>query len=98
MFDQGLPQLGWVAEQAGCGYPGATTCNRATDATTGRFNLCLPGVLPSYGDLYQYWPGVVGALPGVRTADSTRQARTLKCAWVRIAADGTRSGERSDDR
>ncbi|MDT7668440.1 MAG: hypothetical protein QOC74_1223, partial [Pseudonocardiales bacterium] len=22
MFDQGLPQLGWVAEQAGCGYPG----------------------------------------------------------------------------
>jgi hypothetical protein len=33
---------------------------------------------------------VVGALPGVRTADMTLQARTLKRAWVRINPDGTR--------
>jgi hypothetical protein len=33
---------------------------------------------------------VVGALPGVRTADMTLQARTLKRAWVRINPDGMR--------
>ena len=59
-------------------------------ATTGRFNLCLHGVLPGYGDLYHYMTHVVGALPGVRTADMTLQARTLKRAWVRINPDGTR--------
>ncbi len=59
-------------------------------ATTGRFNLCLHGVLPGYGDLYHYMTDVVGALPGVRTADMTLQARTLKRAYVRINADGTR--------
>jgi DNA-binding Lrp family transcriptional regulator len=59
-------------------------------ATTGRFNLCLHGVLPGYGDLYQYLTDVVGALPGVRTADMTLQARTLKRAYVRINPDGTR--------
>jgi DNA-binding Lrp family transcriptional regulator len=59
-------------------------------ATTGRFNLCLHGVLPGYGDLYQYLTDVVGALPRVRTADMTLQARTLKRAYVRINPDGTR--------
>jgi DNA-binding Lrp family transcriptional regulator len=67
---------------------------RYVSATTGRFNLCLHGVLPGYGDLYQYLTEVVGALPGVRTADMTLQARTLKRAYVRINADGTR--ERND--
>jgi DNA-binding Lrp family transcriptional regulator len=59
-------------------------------ATTGRFNLCLHGVLPGYGDLYKYLTDVVGALPGVRTADMTLQAGTLKRAYVRINPDGTR--------
>ncbi|TQM14032.1 Lrp/AsnC family transcriptional regulator [Pseudonocardia kunmingensis] len=59
-------------------------------ATTGRFNLCLHGVLPGYGDLYHYMTEAVGALPGVRTADLTLQARALKRAYVRISADGTR--------
>jgi DNA-binding Lrp family transcriptional regulator len=68
---------------------------RYVSATTGRFNLCLHGVLPDYGDLYHYMTDVVGALPGVRTADMTLQARTLKRAWVRIAADGTRTREGS---
>ena len=36
---------------------------------------------------------VVGALPGIHTADMTLQARTLKRAWVRIDADGTRQQE-----
>jgi hypothetical protein len=45
---------------------------------------------PGYGDLYHYMTHVVGALPGVRTADMTLQARTLKRAWVRINPDGTR--------
>jgi DNA-binding Lrp family transcriptional regulator len=59
-------------------------------ATTGRFNLCLHGVLPGYGDLYRYLTEVVGALPGVRAADMTLQTRTLKRAYVRINPDGTR--------
>jgi DNA-binding Lrp family transcriptional regulator len=59
-------------------------------ATAGRFNLCLHGVLPGYGDLYRYLTDVVGALPGVRAADMTLQARTLKRAYVRINPDGTR--------
>lgn len=63
-------------------------------ATTGRFNLCLHGVLPGYGDLYRYLTDVVGALPGVRAADMTLQARTLKRAYVRIDADGTRERNR----
>jgi DNA-binding Lrp family transcriptional regulator len=63
---------------------------RYVSATTGRFNLCLHGVLPGYGDLYQYLTDVVGALPGVRAADMTLQARTLKRAYVRINPDGTR--------
>ncbi|GAA1281424.1 hypothetical protein GCM10009609_52070 [Pseudonocardia aurantiaca] len=33
---------------------------------------------------------VIGALPGVRTADMTLQTRTLKKAYVRINHDGTR--------
>ncbi|HYH32523.1 MAG TPA: Lrp/AsnC family transcriptional regulator [Pseudonocardia sp.] len=59
-------------------------------AATGRFNLCLHGVLPGYGDLYRYMTEVVGALPGVRTDDMTLQARTLKRAYVRVNADGTK--------
>lgn len=61
---------------------------RYVSATTGRFNLCLHGVLPGYGELYDYLTKVVGGLPGVHAADMTLQARTLKRAWVRIAGDG----------
>jgi len=60
---------------------------RYVSATTGRFNLCLHGVLPGYGDLYHYMTAVVGALPGVHTADMTLQARTLKRAWVPVGID-----------
>ncbi|GAB3465766.1 Lrp/AsnC family transcriptional regulator [Actinophytocola sediminis] len=63
---------------------------RYVSATTGRFNLCLHGVLPGYGELYDYLTKVIGALPGVHAADMTLQARTLKRAWVRIAEDGRR--------
>lgn len=62
---------------------------RYVAATAGRFNLCLHGVLPTYGDLYHYSTAVVGALPGVHAADITLQARTLKRAWRRTAPDGT---------
>ena len=64
---------------------------RYVSATTGRFNLCLHGVLPGYGDLYEYLTKVVGALPGVHAADLTLQARTLKRAWTRIDEDGRRA-------
>ena len=64
---------------------------RYVSATTGRFNLCLHGVLPGYGDLYDYLTKVVGALPGVHAADLTLQARTLKRAWTRIDEDGRRA-------
>ena len=67
---------------------------RYVSATTGRFNLCLHGVLPGYGDLYHYMTAVVGALPGVHTADMTLQARTLKRAWVPIGTDAPGSKER----
>jgi len=60
---------------------------RYVSATAGRFNLCLHGVLPGYGDLYHYMTAVVGALPGVHTADMTLQARTLKRAWVPVGTD-----------
>jgi DNA-binding Lrp family transcriptional regulator len=60
---------------------------RYVSATTGRFNLCLYGALPGYGDLYHYMTAVVGALPGVHTADMTLQARTLKRAWVPVGTD-----------
>lgn len=63
--------------------------SRCVAATAGRFNLFLHGVLPGYGDLYHYTTDVVGALPGLQTADVTMQVRTLKRAWVRIAPDGT---------
>jgi DNA-binding Lrp family transcriptional regulator len=64
---------------------------RYVSATTGRFNLCLHGTLPGYGDLYDYLTKVVGALPGVHAADLTLQARTLKRAWTRIDEDGRRA-------
>ncbi|MCO1654013.1 Lrp/AsnC family transcriptional regulator [Pseudonocardia humida] len=62
----------------------ALASTRYVSATTGRFDLCLHGVLPGYGDLYHYMTDVVGALPGVRAADLTLQARTLKQARVRV--------------
>ena len=71
---------------------------RYVSATTGRFNLCLHGVLPGYGDLYHYMTAVVGALPGVHAADMTLQARTLKRAWVPIGDDGPTTGSDRDDR
>jgi len=61
---------------------------RYVSATTGRFNLCLHGSLPGYGDLYEYLTRVVGALPGVHSADMTLQAHTLKRAWLRLGPDG----------
>jgi DNA-binding Lrp family transcriptional regulator len=64
---------------------------RYVSATTGRFNLCLHGVLAGYSDLYDYQTKVVGALPGVHAADLTLQARTLKRAFTRIDADGRRA-------
>jgi len=61
---------------------------RYVSATTGRHNLILQGVLPSYGDLYNYTTHVIGELPGLVSADLTLQVQTLKRAWVRIDADG----------
>lgn len=64
---------------------------RYVSAATGRHNLILQGVLPSYGDLYRYTTHVIGELPGVVSADLTLQVRTLKRAWVSIDADGRTS-------
>jgi DNA-binding Lrp family transcriptional regulator len=64
---------------------------RYVSATTGRFNLCLHGVLPGYGDLYEYLTRTVGGLPGVRSSDLTLQVRTLKRAWIHIDEDGRRA-------
>lgn len=61
---------------------------RYVSAATGRHNLILQGVLPHYGDLYQYTTQVVGQLPGLVSADLTLQVQTLKRAWVPIGADG----------
>lgn len=66
---------------------------RYVAATTGRFNLCLHGVLSGYADLYHYSTDVIGALPGVHTSDITLQVRTLKRAWVPLEDDGTRRQE-----
>jgi DNA-binding Lrp family transcriptional regulator len=51
-------------------------------ATAGRFNLCAQVSLPHFADLYRFTTDVVGALPGVRRADTTLQLETLKRAWV----------------
>ena len=61
-------------------------------ATTGRFNLCLHGVLRGYADLCRYSTDVIGALAGVRTADITLQVQTLK-RGVHLEEDGTRARE-----
>ncbi len=66
---------------------------RMVSATSGRFNLLLHGTLRGYGDLYHYTTDAIGSLPGVHTADITLQVQTLKRAWVRIEADGTRARE-----
>ena len=55
-------------------------------ATTGRYNLVGQVVLRHYGELYRYTTDVVGALPGVRSADVTLQIDTLKRAWVPVPA------------
>jgi DNA-binding Lrp family transcriptional regulator len=51
-------------------------------ATTGRFNLVGQIVLRHYGELYGHTTDVVGALPGLRSADVTLQVATLKRAWT----------------
>lgn len=55
-------------------------------ATTGRYNLVGQIVLRHYGELYGHTTDVVGALPGLRAADVTLQAATLKRAWTPIPA------------
>lgn len=55
-------------------------------ATTGRYNLVGQVVLRHYGELYRHTTDVVGALPGVRSADITLQIDTLKRAWVPVPA------------
>ena len=60
---------------------------RYLSATAGRFNLCAQVSLRHYADLYRFTTDVVGALPGVRRADTTLQLETLKRAWVPIAPD-----------
>lgn len=57
-------------------------------ATTGPFNLVGQMVLRHYGELYRYTTDVVGALPGLRSADITLQLRTLKRAWVPTSTAG----------
>jgi DNA-binding Lrp family transcriptional regulator len=60
-------------------------------ASTGPFNLVGQIVLRHYGELYRYTTEVVGALPGLRTADITLQLRTLKRAWVPTPTAGSAS-------
>ncbi len=54
-------------------------------ATAGRFNLCGQVSLRHFADLYRFTTDVVGALPGVRRADTTLQLNALKRAWVPTA-------------
>ncbi|MCW2865062.1 MAG: AsnC family protein [Actinoallomurus sp.] len=56
-------------------------------ATAGRFNLCGQVSLRHFADLYRFTTDVVGALPGVRRADTTLQLDTLKRAWVPTAPE-----------
>ncbi|ASW57765.1 Lrp/AsnC family transcriptional regulator [Plantactinospora sp. KBS50] len=66
-------------------------------ATAGRFNLCAQISLRHFADLYRFSTDVVGALPGVRRADTTLQIDTLKRAWTPTPAQrpGTPVTERS---
>ena len=52
-------------------------------ATAGRFNLCGQVSLRHFADLYRFTTDVVGALPGVRRADTTLQ---LERAQARLGA------------
>lgn len=61
---------------------------RYASATTGRFNLMLQGVLPTYGELYTFMTQIIGHLPGVLSADVTLLGQTLKRAWVSIDREG----------
>lgn len=65
-------------------------------ATTGRYNLAGQIVLRHYGELYRYTTDVVGALPGVRSADVTLQIDTLKRAWVPVP-EQVRAGREKEE-
>jgi DNA-binding Lrp family transcriptional regulator len=54
-------------------------------AAAGRFNLCAQVSLRHFAELYRFTTDVVGALPGLRRADTTLQLDTLKRAWVPTA-------------
>ena len=65
---------------------------RYVSAATGRHNLIVQGVLPTYGDLYPYTTDVIGQLPGVQSADLTLQVQVLKRAFVPIDDAGRPQG------
>jgi DNA-binding Lrp family transcriptional regulator len=65
-------------------------------ATAGRFNLCGQVSLRHFADLYRFTTDIVGALPGVRRADTTLQLDTLKRAWVPTPPQ--RLAENADER
>jgi DNA-binding Lrp family transcriptional regulator len=67
--------------------------NRYVAAATGEHNLIVQGVLPGYGDLYPFTTGVIGQLPGLRSADLALQVQVLKRAWVLIDDDGKPSSQ-----
>jgi len=56
-------------------------------ATTGSFNLCGQVSLRDFVELYPFTTDVVGALPGLRRADTTLQLDTLKRAWAPVNLD-----------
>ena len=66
-------------------------------ATTGRYNLVGQVVLRHYGELYRYTTDVVGAVPGVRSADVTLQIDTLKRAWVPVP-EQLRAGREKEEK
>ncbi len=68
------------------------TSTRYVAAATGRHNLIVQGVLPTYGDLYPYTTEVIGQLPGVQSADLTLQVQVLKRAFVPIDDSGRPQG------
>ena len=62
--------------------------SRYVSAATGSVNIIVQGVLPSYGDLYQYTTRDIGEVPGIISADLTLQVRSFKRAWVPIGENG----------
>lgn len=65
-------------------------------ATAGTFNLCGQVSLRHFADLYRFTTDVVGALPGVRRADTTLQLEARKRAWVPIAPERLATATRGD--